>query len=916
MTKNKYLNLILACVITFSAINLSAGWIENKDDKTVIHLKIWQLPSPSMTDTFSRAEVAGVNLFVKRFPEIFAAKYKEKYKNNPARYGKYNWDKVEIELEQFTGINVEGVELDLLGIAGGTAPDVLYINFRKSYNYIFNNFLYPLDNKDDMYLSEMSEAELSERIHPKLWPVIKRKGPEGAEHVWALPYGGAIGKVLLYRKDLFELNKIPPPDNNWTWDKMYDAAKKLTDPKKGTYGAVFGSGKHESWHWVTFLWSAGGEVMSYNENANQWSCIFDSEAGAKALEFYTRLNTEKWTDKNGKVRRGYATKDPGSSVKWEQGLIGMQFAYIEENVLARINSDVTGMAPVPIGPGGNRGGELNSRMMGIYSQIKDSAVRDAAWEYMKFYDSDEAMSLKMKIMVEGGLGQFMSPKNLRKFGYPEVEKLAPKGWSDTFKIAIETGRPEPYGKNSNIAYDMMTFPIQEAEDMSLNNKLPGNYDKRIEAMRGLLVKACGRANEEMIGIVPHAERVKRRISAAAVIICIIIAFSFVVRRILNAFTPKTPVVDGKSAEKWGFFKYRWAYIILIPAVLSIFIWQYLPLFRGSIMAFYDYKLIGKSTFVGIDNFGDLLYNSYWWNTVWNSLRYSTLVISLTFLPPIILAILLQEIPKGKVLFRTIYYLPAVITGIVTVLLWKQFFDKSEYGMLNVIVMRIPAIGFIAIGILLAVLAFMFARRLYLNEMFFGSSLFLIAAIILFATCLGAASPTLFPSGEIFSASIMKIPYRLFSFYPESVRWIQDTDTAMLSCVIPMVWAGMGPGCLIYLAALKGIPDDYYEAAEIDGAGFIDQILFVVFPTLKALIVINFIGVFIASWYSASGILVMTGGGYNTEVADLQIWFRAFTNLQFGPATAMAWVLGFMMIGFTMHQLKMLSRVEFKAAGKA
>ena len=37
---------------------------------------------------------------------------------------------------------------------------------------------------------------------------------------------------------------------------------------------------------------------------------------------------------------------------------------------------------------------------------------------------------------------------------------------------------------------------------------------------------------------------------------------------------------------------------------------------------------------------------------------------------------------------------------------------------------------------------------------------------------------------------------------------------------------MGPGCLIYLAALKGIPDDFYEAADIDGAGFIDKILFV------------------------------------------------------------------------------------------
>jgi len=86
--------------------------------------------------------------------------------------------------------------------------------------------------------------------------------------------------------------------------------------------------------------------------------------------------------------------------------------------------------------------------------------------------------------------------------------------------------------------------------------------------------------------------------------------------------------------------------------------------------------------------------------------------------------------------------------------------------------------------------------------------------------------------------------------------------------------------------------------------------------LKALILINFVGAFIGSWYAATGnILLMTGGGGNTEVAGLHIWYKAFTYLKFGPATAMAWMLGFMLIGFTVHQLQILSRVEFRAATK-
>ena len=137
---------------------------------------------------------------------------------------------------------------------------------------------------------------------------------------------------------------------------------------------------------------------------------------------------------------------------------------------------------------------------------------------------------------------------------------------------------------------------------------------------------------------------------------------------------------------------------------------------------------------------------------------------------------------------------------------------------------------------------------------------------------------------------------------------------MLCCVLPMVWSGMGPGCLIYLAALKGIADDFYEAADIDGATFVDKILFVVIPILKPLLIIQFIGVFIRAWENSAFILAMTGGASQTEVAGLHIFYKAYMYLKFGPATAMAWILGFMLIGFTVHQLQILSRLEFKAAG--
>ncbi|MDA0989798.1 MAG: hypothetical protein O3A51_03505, partial [Verrucomicrobia bacterium] len=66
--------------------------------------------------------------------------------------------------------------------------------------------------------------------------------------------------------------------------------------------------------------------------------------------------------------------------------------------------------------------------------------------------------------------------------------------------------------------------------------------------------------------------------------------------------------------------------------------------------------------------------------------------------------------------------------------------------------------------------------------------------------------------------------------------------------------------------------------------------------------------------SSSFILAMTGGASGTTVAGLHIFYQSYLFLKFGPATAMAWVLGFMLIGFTVHQLRILSKLEFKTTG--
>ena len=113
-----------------------------------------------------------------------------------------------------------------------------------------------------------------------------------------------------------------------------------------------------------------------------------------------------------------------------------------------------------------------------------------------------------------------------------------------------------------------------------------------------------------------------------------------------------------------FHKHWRAGLLLLPAVATILVWAYIPLVRGAAMAFYDYRIFGASTWVFLDNFANLLWDADWWRALLTSARYSVLVISMTFLPPVLLAILLQEVPRGKILFRLLFYLPASITGLV------------------------------------------------------------------------------------------------------------------------------------------------------------------------------------------------------------------------------------------------------------
>ena len=282
------------------------------------------------------------------------------------------------------------------------------------------------------------------------------------------------------------------------------------------------------------------------------------------------------------------------------------------------------------------------------------------------------------------------------------------------------------------------------------------------------------------------------------------------------------------------------WIFLAPAIISIALWSYYPLIRGGIMAFQDYKIVGESSWEGFDNFIRVASDPVFWQSWGRTIQYVFITLLLGFTTPILLVILLSEIPRGKIFFRTVYFLPHLTSALVITLMWKMMFDPTENGLLNQVIM------------------------------FFGG---------------------------------------------ERCSWIQDPSWAMVCCILPGVWAGAGMASLIYIAALGSLPNDYYEAAAIDGAGIWGRFRHITLPQLAPLMVINFVGAFIAAFQGMGSIFLLTFGGPGdaTNVLSLAIWKEAYNNLRFSTATTMAWFLGVALIGFTYLQIRFLRKVEFRRA---
>ncbi|WP_127836733.1 carbohydrate ABC transporter permease [Clostridium prolinivorans] len=137
-----------------------------------------------------------------------------------------------------------------------------------------------------------------------------------------------------------------------------------------------------------------------------------------------------------------------------------------------------------------------------------------------------------------------------------------------------------------------------------------------------------------------------------------------------------------------------------------------------------------------------------------------------------------------------------------------------------------------------------------------------------------------------------------------IPWFSSGLGAMITISLLRIWE-FGSAMVIFLAALKDIPQELYEAAEVDGAGKIRIFFNVTIPLLTPIIFFNLVMQLIQAFQEFNGPYMITNGGplYKTYLMSMMIYDNAFKFFNMGYASAISWILFIIIMIFTAFVFK-------------
>jgi multiple sugar transport system permease protein len=144
-----------------------------------------------------------------------------------------------------------------------------------------------------------------------------------------------------------------------------------------------------------------------------------------------------------------------------------------------------------------------------------------------------------------------------------------------------------------------------------------------------------------------------------------------------------------------------------------------------------------------------------------------------------------------------------------------------------------------------------------------------------------------------------------------IPWLVDPKWAMTSLCMVSIWRSVPFATVILLAAMQGVPDTLYEAARLDGAGELRQFVSITVPLIRGAVSFVVVISIIHAFQAFDLVYVLTGrnGGPETAtyVLGIMLFQHAFAFLEFGYASALAWVMFAILLVLTVVQLRLARR---------
>jgi multiple sugar transport system substrate-binding protein len=210
-------------------------------------------------------------------------------------------------------------------VAGGSPPDVFYIDSFRLPDFVQANVLVPAE----------AQLEGADDFYPSLRDAFTVDG------TFYCPPKDFSTLALQYNTDMFDAAGLDYPNENWTWQDLRDAAEQLSDPAAGVYGMVLSA---DFARWIAFLYQAGGSVT--DENFSQMT--INSPEALAAMEFYVDMVLDGVAAQPSDLDSGWA----GEAFGRERAAMAMEGNWIAP-FLGDNHPDVNfGVAELPGGPAG------------------------------------------------------------------------------------------------------------------------------------------------------------------------------------------------------------------------------------------------------------------------------------------------------------------------------------------------------------------------------------------------------------------------------------------------------------------------------------------------------------------------------------------------------------------------------------